>query len=98
MGHSSINVTMDVYGHLMPGGGGEVADRLGALVFGGSGSITVECDELELADDAQAIVSIGAPVFDKRIEASGTGMAAARPGNADLNQTPAASSCRRVVS
>ncbi len=32
MGHSSINVTMDVYGHLMPGGGGEVADRLGALV------------------------------------------------------------------
>jgi integrase len=33
MEHSSTNVTMDVYGHLMPGGGGEVADRLGALVF-----------------------------------------------------------------
>ncbi|MCA1852837.1 MAG: site-specific integrase [Beggiatoa sp.] len=33
MGHSSTNVTMDMYGHLMPGGGGEVADRLGALVF-----------------------------------------------------------------
>jgi integrase len=42
MGHSSINVTMDVYGHLMPGGGDEVADRLGALVFRPSGSITVE--------------------------------------------------------
>ena len=65
MGHSSINVTMDVYGHLMPGGGDEVADRLGALVFRGSGSRTVAVDELELAseglDDTQAIVSIGGP-------------------------------------
>jgi hypothetical protein len=60
MGHSSINVTMDVYGHLMPGGGAEVADRLGALVFRGSGSKTVECDEIELAADAQVIVSLGA--------------------------------------
>ena len=41
MGHSSINVTMDVYGHLMPQGGDEVADRLGTLVFGASGSKTV---------------------------------------------------------
>jgi hypothetical protein len=70
MGHSSINVTMDVYGHLMPGGGGEVADRLGALVFLPSGSITVERDGLELADDAQAIVCIGGRTFDKRIEPS----------------------------
>ncbi|MGH8507102.1 MAG: tyrosine-type recombinase/integrase [Gammaproteobacteria bacterium] len=41
MGHSSINVTMDVYGHLMPEGGDQVADRLGALVFGESGYKTV---------------------------------------------------------
>jgi hypothetical protein len=65
MGHSSIKVTMDVYGHLMPGGGDEVADRLGALVFSASGSRTVALDELELAgeglDDTQAIVSIGGP-------------------------------------
>jgi len=74
MGHSSINVTMDVYGHLMPEGGGEVADRLGALVFCGSGSKTVECDEIELADDAQAIVSIASQrrnrTFEQRIEPS----------------------------
>jgi integrase len=65
MGHSSINVTMDVYGHLMPGGGDEVADRLGALVFRPSGSRTVALDELELAneglDDTQAIVFNGGP-------------------------------------
>ncbi|MGH8472575.1 MAG: tyrosine-type recombinase/integrase [Gammaproteobacteria bacterium] len=75
MGHSSINVTMDVYGHLMPEGGGEVADRLGALVFCGSGRKTVECDdEIELADDVQAIVSIGIQrrnrTFEQRIEPS----------------------------
>jgi hypothetical protein len=35
------NVTMDVYGHLMPQGGDQVADRLGVLVFGASGSKTV---------------------------------------------------------
>jgi hypothetical protein len=58
MGHSSINVTMDVYGHPMPGGGGEVADRLGALVSCGSGSRTGPFDEIELADDEQAIVSL----------------------------------------
>ena len=45
---------MDVYGHLMPGG--EVADRLGALVFCGSGSRTGPFDKIELADDEQAIV------------------------------------------
>ena len=75
MGHSSINVTMDVYGHLMPGGGGEVADRLGALVFRPSGSKTVALDELELAseglNETQAIVFIGGPgrtrTFDQGI-------------------------------
>ena len=72
MGHSSINVTMDVYGHLMPGGGDEVADRLGALVFRPSGSRTVAVDEVELADDAQAIVFNGGPcrsrTCDQRIK------------------------------
>ena len=72
MGHSSINVTMDVYGHLMPGGGDAVADRLGALVFRPSGSRTVAVDELELADDAQAIVFNGGPcrsrTCDQRIK------------------------------
>jgi integrase len=74
MGHSSINVTMDVYGHLMPGGGDEVADRLGALVFarGESGSRMVAVDEVELADDAQAIVFNGGPcrnrTYDQRIK------------------------------
>ena len=56
MGHSSINVTMDVYGHLMPGG--KVADRLGVLMFCGSGSRTGPFDKIELTDDEQAIVSL----------------------------------------
>jgi hypothetical protein len=61
MGHSSINVTMDVYGHLMPGGGDQVADRLGALVFGASGSKTVAVGAVELAEDSQLIDSFGSP-------------------------------------
>jgi integrase len=80
MGHSSINATMDVYGHLMPGGGGEVADRLGALVFRPSGSRTVAVDELALAgegqDDTQAVVSIGGPgrtrTYDQGIMSTST--------------------------
>ena len=31
MGHSSINVTMDLYGHLFPGMGAELAERLQEL-------------------------------------------------------------------
>jgi hypothetical protein len=31
MGHSSIQVTMDLYGHLFPGMGSELAERLDAL-------------------------------------------------------------------
>ncbi len=72
MGHSSINVTMDVYAHLMPGGGDEVADRLGALVFRPGGSRTVALDELELADETQAIDLTGGPcrnrTYDQRIK------------------------------
>ena len=55
MGHSSINVTMDVYGHLMPQGGDEVADRLGALVFRPSGSKTVEFDQMELEEGSHLV-------------------------------------------
>lgn len=35
LGHQSAKITLDVYGHLMPGAGKETADRLGALIFGG---------------------------------------------------------------
>jgi integrase len=28
MGHSSINVTVDIYGHLVPGGNRQAVDRL----------------------------------------------------------------------
>ena len=52
-------------------GGVTVADRLGALVFGASGSKAVAVDEFELADDAQAIVCNGGPgrtrTFDQGI-------------------------------
>ena len=60
MGHASINVTMDVYGHLMPQGGDQVADRLGALVFGASGSKTVAALEAEEGEESQPIVSYDA--------------------------------------
>ena len=33
MGHSSINVTVDIYGHLVPGGNRQAVDRLDALVM-----------------------------------------------------------------
>jgi integrase len=29
MGHSSINVTVDIYGHLVPGGNRRAVDKLG---------------------------------------------------------------------
>jgi integrase len=34
LGHSSIKITFDVYGHLLPNAADGVADRLGDLVFG----------------------------------------------------------------
>lgn len=34
MGHSSIEVTMNVYGHLFPSTGKRAAERLGAVVMG----------------------------------------------------------------
>jgi len=41
MGHSSINVTFDIYGHLMKDSNQEAASRLGNTIFGESGSKTV---------------------------------------------------------
>ena len=32
MGHSSINVTVDIYGHLVPGGNRQAVDKLDAVV------------------------------------------------------------------
>jgi len=34
MGHSSINVTFDIYGHLMKDSNQEAATRLGDAIFG----------------------------------------------------------------
>ena len=49
----------------MPGGGDEVADRLGELVFSASGSKTVALDKLEVdgewQSDAQLIVFNSGP-------------------------------------
>ena len=45
MGHSCAKMTMDMYAHLMPRGGDEVANRLGRLVFedtSAGGSVLVE--------------------------------------------------------
>jgi hypothetical protein len=39
MGHSSINVTMDTYGHLMNPVNREASNRLAIAVFGESGDI-----------------------------------------------------------
>jgi integrase len=41
MGHSSINVTFDIYGHLMKDSNQEAASRLGNTIFGESGSKSV---------------------------------------------------------
>jgi integrase len=38
MGHSSIKVTMDVYGHLMEDTNPEAASKLGNSIFGDDGS------------------------------------------------------------
>jgi hypothetical protein len=37
-GHSSINITMDIYGHLMDDTNPQSANKLGNMIFGESGS------------------------------------------------------------
>lgn len=54
LGHSSISVTMDVYGHLMPQGEAEVASRLGALVFGRAGGSKAVAELAEFVGDGSA--------------------------------------------
>jgi len=61
MGHSSIKITMDVYGHLMPQGGDEVARELGRLVFVASGSKMVAERKADFGDDAQVVEKLGSP-------------------------------------
>lgn len=39
LGHASIAITFDRYGHLMPGGETEVGRLLNAYVRGGSGAV-----------------------------------------------------------
>lgn len=45
MGHSSINVTMDVYGHLMEKVNVKATCHLDATLFGASGSRMVATEE-----------------------------------------------------
>ena len=39
MGHSTIRVTMDVYGHIMQNTDNEATEKLAAIVFGGSKTV-----------------------------------------------------------
>jgi integrase len=41
MGHSSINVTVDIYGHLVPGGNRQAVNRLDDSALSGSDGKTV---------------------------------------------------------
>lgn len=65
MGHSSIKITFDVYGHLLPNASDGVADRLGGLVFSedavASGSKMVATARAELAALTQTPEKTGSP-------------------------------------
>lgn len=50
MGHSSINVTMDTYGHLMNPVNREASNKLDQVVFGGNGDILVTKKEKHLTE------------------------------------------------
>ena len=45
MGHSSIKITLDIYGHLMKTVNNEAANRLGNAIFGDNGSKMVATNE-----------------------------------------------------
>jgi len=51
MGHSSIKITFDTYGHLMKNVNEEAANRLGEAIFGEDGSKMVAGNEKGLAGD-----------------------------------------------
>jgi len=63
MGHSSIKITMGVYGHLMQTANNKAADKLAelALGIGESGSKMVAAEELLDAETAQLIEKNGGP-------------------------------------
>ena len=52
LGHSSIKITFDVYGHLLPDAGDGVADRLASLALG---SKMVAGEDSDLPDRSQVI-------------------------------------------
>ena len=60
MGHSSIKITMDVYGHLMQATNHVAADKLALLALG-SGSKTVAAENIVTAEDTQVIEINGGP-------------------------------------
>jgi integrase len=47
LGHSSVQMTLDIYGHLMRKTNQEAATKLGAAVFGDDGSKTVAATKKE---------------------------------------------------
>jgi integrase len=66
MGHSSIQVTVDLYGHLIPGGNKQAVDRLDSLVresvsVGQSAPSAHPISPAEIASEPQAVECIGAP-------------------------------------
>jgi integrase len=63
MGHSSIKVTMDVYGHLMSATNARAAEKLAELVL--SGSKMVANEEMAELEDTQLIELIGGPCWNR---------------------------------
>jgi integrase len=65
LGHSSIKITFDVYGHLMPNAADGVADRLGNFVFSdeavASGSKMVATAKVGVTENAQPLEEFGSP-------------------------------------
>ena len=48
MGHNSINVTVDIYGHLVPGGNRQAVDRLDDSAVSGSDGKTAAAKKKEV--------------------------------------------------
>jgi integrase len=47
MGHSTIRITMDVYGHLMHDADNEAAAKIGVLISSGSKTVATSRDDLK---------------------------------------------------
>ena len=52
MGHSSIKITYDTYGHLMKDVNKEAVNKLGSAIFGVDGSKTVAENKKGVTDDS----------------------------------------------